>query len=405
MNEQAELLKLKLSDYLSILIKWKNFIIVNFLVLVTIIITLSLLIENQYRATTVIMITNQNNMMLGGLTSLVSGNSPLALGSKLFGLGGNNSEDRILGILNSRLLLNKVTKQFNLMKYYEIQNKNTDKLLKAFKNDLSFDPNEFGMVEISVINKNPKIAALMANYFVSILDSLYTSFSLTQARDNRLFLENRYLKNVSDLKNAEESMYQFQKKYGIFVVPEQIEVAVKVAAELESKLIETEIKRFNIQELKGINSPEYLLIDDQYQSLKNKIIELKSSNKLSDTSNILFPFKKAPEIVINYYRNYREIEIQTKILEVVLPLYEQAKLEEQKSMPCVQVLDYASPPQEKYSPKRSIIIAGYTSLVLFVLFVLAFWGEKMQKIKEPLNSFDRKMKTVSSSLVKVFKIR
>ncbi len=399
MNSSIENNTTKLSDYLSILLKWKNFILFNFLFFLTINVVIVLLLANQYKATTVVMIPQQNNMGLGGLAGLVSGSSPVSVGAKLFGLGGNTSEDMLLGILNSRQTLTYVIDKFDLFKYYDIKNQNYDKLLKVFRSDLSFDPNEFGMIEISVINKNPKVAAIMANYFVYLLDSLNIHFTTEQAKNNKKFIESRYLKNIEDLRNAEDSMYLFQKKYGIYVIPEQIELAVKVAAELESKIAELEINKFTVMQTKGINSPEYSLVQNQISMINKKVSELKNANSLSDTSNILFPFKKAPEIIMKYFKYYREIQIQTKILEVVLPLYEQAKIEEQKSIPTVQVLDFAVPPIEKYSPKRSFIVAGFSGLFLFFLILIVFIGERHANdillknlVDKRLNSFFNKIK-------------
>ncbi len=43
-----------------------------------------------------------------------------------------------------------------------------------------------------------------------------------------------------------------------------------------------------------------------------------------------------------------------------MPMYEQAKVEEQKSIPTIMVIDKAVPPELKYSPKRSVIILGFS---------------------------------------------
>ena len=63
----------------------------------------------------------------------------------------------LLGILNSRTALTDVIKKFNLMEYYEIDDNNIDKVIKAFRGDISTDPNEFGMIDFSIINKDPKV--------------------------------------------------------------------------------------------------------------------------------------------------------------------------------------------------------------------------------------------------------
>ncbi len=125
-----------------------------------------------------------------------------------------------------------VINKFHLMKYYGIDDNNMDKAIKAFRDDISADPNEYGMIDFSIINKNPKISAEIANYLVDLVDSLNIKFNIERARNNRVFIEKRYVQNVRDLKNAEDSLFKFQRKYGIVAVPEQLEVTVKLPLKL-----------------------------------------------------------------------------------------------------------------------------------------------------------------------------
>ena len=83
-----------------------------------------------------------------------------------------------------------------------------------------------------------------------------------------------------------------------------------------------------------------------------------------------------------------------------MPMYEQAKVEEQKSMPTIMLMDKAIAPELKHSPKRSVIVLGILLLVAFFLIPFVFWGEKAigrEKYKNPLqiqeaNLFNRILK-------------
>ncbi|MBW7843927.1 MAG: lipopolysaccharide biosynthesis protein, partial [Ignavibacterium sp.] len=63
------------SDYLYILFKWKRFIFINLLVITAITTGIVFLVPNQYKATATIMIPPDNQMGLGGLSSLLGGKS------------------------------------------------------------------------------------------------------------------------------------------------------------------------------------------------------------------------------------------------------------------------------------------------------------------------------------------
>lgn len=380
--------KKSLTDHLTVILKWKKFIIISLVICLLIGTAVAFLIPKQYKATASIMIPS-DNMGLGGLAGLIGNKSSVAsLGTKLFGVS-NSSEDFLLGILNSRTALEKVVKIFNLKKYYDT--KNIDETLKAFRGDLTFESNEYGFIEISFINKNPQTSANIANYFVTILDSLNIKFNIEQAKNNRIFIEKRYFKNLDDLRFAEDSLYNFQRKYGIVAVPEQFEVSVKAAAEIESKLAQAELTAYLIRSNFGENSPQYRIVEEESKILREKVYQLKKDTGISQKSNILFPFKNMPDISMKYLRYKREIEIQQAILEVVLPLYEQAKVEEQKSIPTVISVDKAVPPTLKDSPKRVFIIILFLLLGCLVSIPFVFIGEKLTTKSEYRNPLEQKL--------------
>jgi uncharacterized protein involved in exopolysaccharide biosynthesis len=393
------------SDYLYIVFKWKKFIFINLIIVAIVSTIIAFVIPKEYKATATVMIPPDTQSGLGGLTSLLGGKATLSsMGSRIFGLS-STSEDVLLGILYSRTALVKIIDKFNLMEYYDVDDYNYDKVIKSFTADFIANPNEYGMIDISVVNKNPKIAADIANYFAFLVDSLNIVYSIERAKNNRIFIEKRYLKNIEDLKAAEDSLYKFQKKYGIVAVPEQLEVTVKAAAELESQLTRKEIESFFIKQNFGDESPQYKLTQQELQLLRKKVEELKNSKDLSTYSNVMFPFKTMPDIAIQYLRTYRDVQIQQSILEFVLPMYEQAKVEEQKSTPTVMIIDKAVPPQLKYSPKRSVIIIGPILLILLLMIPFVFWLEKNYELSEFKNPLLLKFHNLAQKIHSFYRLK
>lgn len=404
MNKPAEL-----SDKIYILYKWKKFIIWNLFIVSIITVGAVLLLPNNYKATATITLPPESSSGLAGLSNLsgfVGGKSSIAsMGAKLLGLGAGSSEDMLMAIINSQSTLRHLIDKYDLVDYYEIDDNNIDKTIKAFRDDISVELNEFQMIDISIIHEDTSICANMANYIVEYVDSVNKSLIIEQARNNRLFIEKRYLQNVADLKNAEENLYAFQSKYGIVAVPEQLEVTVKAAAEVESELIKKEVESHFLKQVYGENSPAYRVVQDELDMLRQKISDIKNSPKLSQSSNIFYPFKKMPEMAIEYLRAYREVEIQQSIMEVVLPFYEQAKVEEQKSMPTIIVIDHAVPPMEKYSPKRSIICVGVFLLFLFLLLPVVFVAERAVTRDKYDNPLQVKVANFFNGIVKFYRIK
>ena len=88
---------------------------------------------------------------------------------------------------------------------------------------------------------SPERAAKMANFLVSLLNEINTELHITNARSTREFIEKRYLQNAEDIANLEIQMKDFQEKYGVIAVPEQIEATVKSMAELYVDLAREEV--------------------------------------------------------------------------------------------------------------------------------------------------------------------
>ncbi len=406
MAEQQTFEKHTLSDYLYILFKWKKFLIINISVIIIISTVISFLIPITYRASATVMIPPNEQMSgLSGLSNLLGSKSSLvSLGARAFGVS-NTSEDVLLGIINSRMALTGIIKKFHLMKYYEISDNNMDKALKAFRTDISFEPNQYGMLVFSVINKNPNVSAEIANYMVNLVDSLNIKYNIERARNNRIFIEKRYKQNMADLKRAEDSLYNFQKKWGIVAVPEQLEVSVKAAAQVEAELSQKEMQAYFLKQQFGEESPQYKGVMAEVNLLKDKIQEMKSSPDLTSSSNVLYPFKDMPDIAIQYLKAYSQVKIQQEIMEIVMPMYEQAKVEEQKSIPTVLVVDKAVPPELKYGPKKALIILGAVFIFSFIFIPFVFLGDTAVTREKMRNPLQEKEANFFRKIIKLYRMK
>jgi len=373
----------KFSDLLYVFYKWKKIIIVNMLIIVIVSTIISFLIPIDYKATTTLMIPPQNSMSLSNLSGIIAGGIS-SVGADLLGIKGGQ-EDVYFAILNSRTVLKKVIDKFKLIEYYKVKDNNYDKTIKVFQNDLAFRSTEFGLIEINVVNVDQKKAASIANYFTEILDSINISISLELAKNNRSFIEKRYLKNIQDLHNAENDMHRFQKEYGIYILPEQFEAIFKIDAEIETQLIQTELALGVVENEFGNKSPQYFKVKNQFDGLKNKVDELKGKEISLNNSNILVPFNKMPDIYLRYFKIYREVQIQSKIMEFILPMYEQARFEEKKNIPTIIILDKATPPQIKNSPNRIFIILSSTFISFFIIVLFITHFNSIVEFKEDRN--------------------
>ncbi len=77
-------------------------------------------------------------------------------------------------------------------------------------------------------------------------------------------------------------------------------------------------------------------------------------------------------------------------LEFELPLYEQAKFQEQKNVPILQVIDYAVPHKRRSYPKR-ILTAGIITIgILLIAFIFVYIKENQELNENEKFSYIRK---------------
>ncbi len=400
MSEKNELQKPSFTDYLTILLKWKKFLIINLLLIGLVTTGISFLIPEKFKSVTTVMIQNSDTGgILGGMMSDFGG----VLG-KAFGLGGGSAEDKLFGYLGSNQLAEKIIDKFNLVEYYEIEEYKRDKTLKAFREDFTADLNDNGFIEISMIHKNPETSAAIVNYAVEELEKMNRKYAVSYAKKYREFVEKRYFQNLKDIEDAENRLETFQKKYKIYAIPEQFQVAFQAFAELEKELALNELKRDLFLATKGKNSSEYKQSQIQINLLKKKISDLKKGGSQINGSVVFLDLEKLPEIEKQYIRIKRDLEVQSKLLEFTLPMYEQAVMEEQKNIPIITVIDKGVPPELKYSPKKAFIILSVFFLALFVHVPFVFRMHKMLT-NNPRNDFETKEKAFYEKLAGKYKIR
>ncbi len=390
-------------DYFYVLYKWRKFIVINVFIVTLVAVVVALLLPVQYKATATVVAPRKTDI-LGGLGSF--GQSIREFAPFLRGLGGGQIPlFTYLAILNSRTAMEKVVEKFDLIKVYGIKDSSMEKAVKELRGNTDFEIDENGILVINVYDRDRQRAADMANYFVDVLNEINIKLNTEEARNNRIVIERRYLQNLADLKAAEDTLKKFQQKYGIYYLPEQTKAAVQAAAELEAQIIAEEVKLGILQRRFGEDAPEVKSAMIQIEEMKKRLNQMKEGSEKSKSDMSLFvPFKDVPELGLQYLRLYRDYEIQNKLLEFIVPLYEQAKIEEQKNVPVVQVLDYAVPPEKKARPFRTLIVLSVFASALVLFVIISFANESLLNRKQFLNSLDLKAYNFARKVANIYKI-
>jgi tyrosine-protein kinase Etk/Wzc len=363
-------------EFLTVTVRYRWFLFWFVFIITVSATTYALLSPKWYKASASVLPAEKTDFLsaFSGLSSLARNfSSGAGLASAL---SGNTEFDRYIAILKSATMTDDVITKFDLRKEYEMQNAYYEKVVKAYNSNLEIEVADEGNLSISFYDKSPQRAAEITNYLINKLNEINTRLSATNARANRIFIEKRYTENVADINRLEEEMKKFQIKYGVIAVPEQIEATVKTMATIYGELAQKEIEYNVLKRQYGDNSPLTTAAGIQVEELK-KHINSQNAGTSGNNTKLLIPFKQAPELSDKYLKIYRDLEIQYKILELVQPLYEQAKVEEARNSPSVLVLDKAYPPDRKSRPKGTIyamvsfvssMVIGYLIVFIIVLF-------------------------------------
>lgn len=358
--------KIDVFDIISIILKSKKILI--FIFLVTLILSYGLIyfyVEKQYDSSATIIPSGQNQ--LAGISSLVKNFSSM-LPAGLSSINKESEMDLYNVIIYSRSCIDNLIDTFDLQTLYKI--KKREKAIKVIRSIIKTSITMDNAYTIRVRTLKPELASEMTNYLINYLNSKIIELNVSKSKSNRVFLEKRYQEICLNLQNAEDSLKHYQEAFGVLDANNQIKYSIEIFAKLESDLAAKQVEYNVLSQIYGAEAPSVNNAKLSMREFEKKLRNLKIGQ---DKNSTLIGLNMLPQKTLEYYRYYRNVKISESILEIILPIYEQSKIEEQKNIPVLQVIDYAVAPEKKSYPPRSFA-AGLISMmtVIFAACVLVF---------------------------------
>ncbi|MEW5923016.1 MAG: GNVR domain-containing protein [Candidatus Zixiibacteriota bacterium] len=167
---------------------------------------------------------------------------------------------------------------------------------------------------------------------------------------------------------AEISTFDMDKKTGVIGLSVETKYP-RLSKAILSRYLE-ELESFNMHKRRSQAKDNARFLErevaDRDQQLR------KAEEKLQDyqTVNRDWEMTSDPEILKNLMQLKRDVEVKSKTYILVLEQYELARLDAQKDVPIVRILDNPSVPTLKSGPRRMIttFLAGFLTF-----FLAAFW--------------------------------
>ena len=371
-NSLNYLENLTFMDVINILNKCKISIIKNVFYISFITAIFSFILPKTFTASAVLMPPgNQQDVSILNAFS----DSELPFG----GLISKTEEEamKLIAILKSRTVMETIIKKYNLIEFYKAEN--IEEALESLADHVSLEIEEEGTLSIKAhvstgwlhYDKDElkvrELSAEIANEFVNQLDIVNKRLQTEQAVHQRKFLGERYGENLMDLIKAEEKLKQFKENHNIISIESQTRTAIESAAALKNQILINEVQKGVVSRKLKLNHPEIIGIEDEIRELTVKLHEIEYGRDTSENvrGNLFLVLSEIPQIDADLMRLTREVDIQSTLFIYLTQQYEDAKIQEAKNTPTIQLLDPAVTPIKKSSPKR-LLMVFIMALITFV---------------------------------------
>lgn len=323
-----------------------------------------------------------NSMSTGGSSALLGQLG--ALGASSSALGFKDPTLVYVGILGSRTVADDLIKKFDLAKVYK-----TNKLSQteaALESHTKIVSGKDTIVTVSVKDTDPKRAAELANAYLDALHKLNDRIALTEAGQKRLFFGEQLEKEKDSLADAEVELTRTQEQSGLIQPLGQTQLQMEAIVQIQAQIASREVELAAMSQGATDQNPNMIRVRSEIEGLKAQQHRLENSTQKSGPGNTQIPTSKVPELTLSYIRKARDVKYHEALYELLLRQYESAKMDEARSAPLMQIVDYAVVPDTKSGPRRALltlaafVVGGFLGLCwTFTKYALGLMSAARQR--------------------------
>jgi uncharacterized protein involved in exopolysaccharide biosynthesis len=328
------------TDFLLFLYKWKYPLIIITLVAAIASGGFSFLITPKYKSTVILFPTSTNAIS----KALLADN----FGPKqdVLEFGEEEQAEQLLQILNSSEIRNRVITQFNLTEHYNISPQSKyrmTELIREYNSNITFRRTEYMAVEITVLDKDPQMAADIANTISDLLDTVKNKMQKERAIQAFKIVEQQYLYNIEHIRELEDSLNAIRK--------------------LGVNDYETQAEAYNVQLAIALS--------------KNNMAGVRAIEERLQTLSLYGGI---------YVSLRDQLEHEKKQLSVIKSKFEEAKVDAEQELPAKFVVDRAYKAERKSYPVRWIIVlvSATSALVLGILVLIIIDSIRKKKARQKI---------------------
>lgn len=362
--------EINLLDLLVVLAKHKKFILGFPIVVAVLAAGITLLLPNIYTGTSKIVPPQQSQSSASAVLAQLGGLAGVAGGVA----GIKNPNDLYVGMLKSRTVADNLVQRFDLVRVYE--SRFLSQARQGLAGATTISSGKDGIVTIEVEDKDPKLAAGLANAYVDELFKLTKVLAVTESSQRRLFFERQSEQARDSLAKAEAAARQGLERGGLVQVEGQGRAIVEMSARLRGQITVKEVQIGAMRTFASDRNPDLQLAQRELDSLKHELARVEGTSARTPEDS-----RGKAGYGIDSVRLLRDVKYYETIYELLAKQFELAKIDEAKDSTVVQVMDKAIEPDRKSKPQRALIVLASAFVAVFIALLSAFARESLAKAR------------------------
>jgi uncharacterized protein involved in exopolysaccharide biosynthesis len=332
--------------------------------------------------------------------------NPLLQAAGVLGLGSlsspANATDILAEMLKSNAIADSLIAQENLEAIFLGERERVDKsppekreILRKELSDLTkVLTNKTGYITIEVKISTPAFsfssvdddsarfrAVRIANAYVSVLDRTNRRLANTKSFYNAEYFAEQVAIAKRELDSAYSNFERFQKSNKAISLSEQMKFQMETLSKIKAQLLTEELQLDLL--LKDRQPNDMLVLESRSRLNEYRKKYEEATQGKSDKLSVAFD--DMPTVSREYASNFREVKIHEEVYALLKQLYFKERVQGYRDTPTVVVLDSASVPFYRTSPKRGSMILVIFVVGLFAAIVLVFirrWLSRIQSDSE-----------------------
>ncbi len=261
-------------------------------------------------------------------------------------------------ILTSRTIKDEIIENFGLIKAYNAST--IDRAREELDERVIIHLTKEKVIEMSVIDVNPERAAEIANFFIERLDNTVKVLSITTAKQDRIFTEKQLHETENTINILESRLAEIKDREKV-AADKNLAQITQTAGKLMEDLFKKKLEMQRKSEILKTDSFEMEMLKNEIKNLEDTLTKLLQSE--DELRSIM-----------------RELQAQEEVYHFLTSKLEEAKINEARDTPVIQVLDTAVVPNKVYKPDLKMlvvvqtIIFGGLGILIFFFDLLKYLG-------------------------------